>query len=400
MRSFCDIAAARGLQYAWANTCCIDKANRVELVEALNSMGRWYEQAAVCIVYLDDVSSSGDKDAVGDVFQQFEDSTWFTRSWTLQELLSPRKLIFYSVSWERIGSLHKDSFLLDYAHTAPLNLLPNKRGFHTSLERASHITMNDLCIADQYRSASVAQRMFWASHRVANRQEDISYSLLNLFGVRMRLDYGEGSNAFLRLQKKVMKQAASDESIFAWTPPSRKKETLLTAPSEYDRKDSVFATSPSDFQNSNDIDRTPINLDRALVVNGNGIDIYRQADHLCIFRRQIGQCDEQLLFIMQLGCERSIPGQLADPCVMALLAEMNGLSASNEIFDTLLHSPITIQRRIMNHGLSRSRLADMGFEPVETERSDRYHFWLPYENVLPNRRSSQQVARRRIRSRL
>ena len=145
IQSFCKIAHARGLQYAWADTCCIDKTSATELSEAINSMARWYAQADVCIVYLPDVSLLAENEA-RDVFQQLEESEWFNRGWTLQELLMPRKLIFYSASWERIGALDKDRALIGQALSAPLNLSPSTRGFLSSLERASHIKIDDLCI--------------------------------------------------------------------------------------------------------------------------------------------------------------------------------------------------------------------------------------------------------------
>jgi len=48
-------AAADGLQYFWIDTCCIDKKNAVELGAAINSMFRWYQNAAKCYVYLSDI---------------------------------------------------------------------------------------------------------------------------------------------------------------------------------------------------------------------------------------------------------------------------------------------------------------------------------------------------------
>jgi hypothetical protein len=56
---FCrDQAERDGLRYFWVDTCCIDKANSTELAEAINSMFRWYRNAAKCYVYLSDVSTN------------------------------------------------------------------------------------------------------------------------------------------------------------------------------------------------------------------------------------------------------------------------------------------------------------------------------------------------------
>ncbi|KAI4658993.1 uncharacterized protein J4E78_005416 [Alternaria triticimaculans] len=93
---FCAKQAAKdGLEYFWVDTCCIDKSSSAELSEAINSMFRWYQEAAKCYVYLSDVSI---KDG-----HSFEASRWFTRGWTLQELVAPKVIGFYTVEGEFIG---------------------------------------------------------------------------------------------------------------------------------------------------------------------------------------------------------------------------------------------------------------------------------------------------------
>ncbi|KAK4945857.1 hypothetical protein LTR10_014948 [Elasticomyces elasticus] len=57
--------------------------------------------------------------------------------------------------------------------------------------------------------------MSWASARETSRVEDIAYSLIGLFDINMTLLYGEGGNAFLRLQEEIMK-SSTDHSIFSW----------------------------------------------------------------------------------------------------------------------------------------------------------------------------------------
>jgi hypothetical protein len=104
---FCKKQAAKdGLQFFWVDTCCIDKSISTELTEAINSMFRWYQDAARCYVYLPDVSTGG---SVGDdEFARrwktaFKKSRWFTRGWTLQELIAPVSVEFFSVEGERLG---------------------------------------------------------------------------------------------------------------------------------------------------------------------------------------------------------------------------------------------------------------------------------------------------------
>ena len=98
---FCGQQAKRdGLQHFWVDTCCIDKSNHVELQEAINSMFRWYQKAAKCYVYLSDVSITKRR-ANDECFEYtwepaFRESRWFTRGWTLQELLAPRSVEFFS----------------------------------------------------------------------------------------------------------------------------------------------------------------------------------------------------------------------------------------------------------------------------------------------------------------
>jgi hypothetical protein len=78
---FCATRAWRdGLRFCWVDTCCIDKANNTELQGAINSMFRWYKDAAKCYVYLADVSTP-DLDAANKSSWQpaFRKSRWFTR---------------------------------------------------------------------------------------------------------------------------------------------------------------------------------------------------------------------------------------------------------------------------------------------------------------------------------
>ncbi|KAL0937185.1 het domain-containing protein [Colletotrichum truncatum] len=87
-------------KYVWIDTCCIDKDSKTELDESINSMFAWYEEAQVCYAYLDDVPNKDD----ANFEERFSKSKWFTRGWTLQELLASERLIFYSQDWQPLGS--------------------------------------------------------------------------------------------------------------------------------------------------------------------------------------------------------------------------------------------------------------------------------------------------------
>ena len=98
---FCAERAGRdGLQYFWVDSCCIDKGNLVELTAAINSMFRWYQNAAKCYVYLSNISMGKYTLSSEPIWESdFRRSQWFTRGWTLQELLAPRSVEFFFLGW-------------------------------------------------------------------------------------------------------------------------------------------------------------------------------------------------------------------------------------------------------------------------------------------------------------
>lgn len=210
----CKLAASHDLGYVWIDTCCIDKTSSAELSEAINSMCSWYGDAKVCYVYLVDVCLGRPYNPQSDE-EIFCHSRWFSRGWTLQELLAPRQLIFYGQDWLRIG---------DYSS------LTSEISWATGIQRY-HL--------EWPAQASVAAKMPWASKRQVTRIEDIAYSLLGLFGVNMPLLYGEGRQAFMRLQHEIVKEI-DDESIFAW------RDTSLDS-------SGMFALSPAAFADCGDI---------------------------------------------------------------------------------------------------------------------------------------------------
>ncbi|KAK4206452.1 HET-domain-containing protein, partial [Rhypophila decipiens] len=98
---FCGAQAERdGLRFFWVDTCCIDKsdkADKAELQHALNSMFQWYRNAAKCYVYLTEVSRrKWDADGSSKWDLNLRGCRWFTRGWTLQELIAPAIVEFFS----------------------------------------------------------------------------------------------------------------------------------------------------------------------------------------------------------------------------------------------------------------------------------------------------------------
>lgn len=183
----CEQARADDFTHVWVDTCCIDKKSSSELSEAINSMFCWYRDAAVCYAFLDD--------ALSDELASFPESLWFTRGWTLQELLAPNKMVFFDSDWKRLGE---------------------KRDLCDSIFQVTGIDVSVLKGDTSIQDYSIAERMSWASRRTTTRKEDLAYSLLGIFNVNMPMLYGEGSGkAFLRLQEEIMK-ISDDHSIFAW----------------------------------------------------------------------------------------------------------------------------------------------------------------------------------------
>ncbi|OTB10597.1 hypothetical protein K445DRAFT_69936 [Daldinia sp. EC12] len=185
--SCCRKCQKEGWKYVWIDTCCIDKTSSAELSEAINSMFAWYQRAAICYAFLSDVEEVRKWDEL----DTFAESRWFTRGWTLQELIAPLSLIFLDSSWREIGSR---SYL------------------SSTIERTTGISAFQIA---HFRGCSIATKMSWAAGRKTTRIEDQAYCLLGLFGINMPLLYGEEEKAFIRLQQEILK-VSNDETIFAW----------------------------------------------------------------------------------------------------------------------------------------------------------------------------------------
>ncbi|KAH8202104.1 hypothetical protein TruAng_003682 [Truncatella angustata] len=173
-----------GLEYFWVDTCCIDKTNAVELTEAINSMFRWYQKADKCYVYLADVSrdsSTPAEQAQPTWESEFRKSSWHTRGWTLQELVAPVVVEFYTTEWQYIG---------------------DKQSLEETLHEVTRVPIRALR-GDSLSDFNFDTRISWSLKRVTSKAEDRAYSLLGLLGLSMSLIYGEGEeSAFRRLRKE------------------------------------------------------------------------------------------------------------------------------------------------------------------------------------------------------
>ena len=210
---FCgEQAASDGLQYFWVDTCCIDKSSSTELTEAINSMFRWYCEAAKCYVYLSDVSIfdyNGNSHFSQFTWESaFRESRWFTRGWTLQELIAPASVEFFSLEGKRLG---------------------DKKSLEQQLFNTTGVALAALR-GDALDSFSVEQRMAWAEKRTTKKEEDIAYSLLGIFNVFMPPIYGEGTkHAFYRLNEEIKKhaKASADRNLSEGLPMLRSDSIFL-----------------------------------------------------------------------------------------------------------------------------------------------------------------------------
>lgn len=187
---FCAKQAARdGLLYFWVDTCCIDQSINSEVQESINSMFRWYRDACRCYVYLSDVSITVNQ-SQSSWEPIFRTSEWFTRGWTLQELIAPASVEFFTKEGQRLG----DKTSLEHQiHEITGIAIPALRGAPLS-------------------QFEVEECFKWAETRRTTREEDWAYCLLGIFGIFMPLIYGEGkAHAVRRLKKEIAEARNSSD---------------------------------------------------------------------------------------------------------------------------------------------------------------------------------------------
>lgn len=221
----CVLALQHDLEYVWIDTCCIDKSSSAELIEAINSMYTWYANSEICFAHLTDfhhLRPSAQNSMRG--------CRWFERGWTLQELIAASAVHFYNSSWQYVGSK------LDHCHQ-----IVEITGIDEAvLSRAGEDLQLFLDLIP------VCKKMSWAANRHTTRPEDMAYCLLGLFRIHMPMLYGEGAEAFIRLQEEIIKKC-NDLSILAW------QSTRHTMPWDCT---GILASSPQEFSNSRDIVRS------------------------------------------------------------------------------------------------------------------------------------------------
>ncbi|KAH8660308.1 hypothetical protein BX600DRAFT_467538 [Xylariales sp. PMI_506] len=223
----CSLALETGTEYLWIDSCCIDSSSTAELTEAMNGMFKWLGQASTCFVYLSDY------DTATPTTESLGNAHWFTRGWSLQELIAPPEVHFYDKDWNFFGT---KSYLCQELCSI------------TGIDEAVLFPPRDTTIREILDEVPVGKIMSWASTRYTTRPEDAAYCLLGLFGVSIPIIWGEGAEAaFVRLQEEIIRNR-NDLTIFAWCSndggPNSEKSNSVSPTGNYR---GVFARSPAEF---------------------------------------------------------------------------------------------------------------------------------------------------------
>lgn len=282
----CRLALSEGIGFAWIDTCCIDKTNNAELSEAINSMFAWYKGSSKCYVYLSDHISSREA-SVQDLSvnpetakpsgaipkepllkdEEISSCRWFTRGWTLQELIAPPHVQFYDRNCTFIGT---------------------KANSAHYLSSITKIDENVLSRTKTLRGVLVGHRMAWASTRTTTRIEDMAYCLLGIFDINMPLIYGERNKAFIRLQEEIIR-STSDLTIFSWR--SDRKD-----PRQYR---GLLAETVYEFQDCHDLVPGPFAEMKAL-------GEYTISNGALLLHGLLEISREYNYYLLPLGCKQSL----------------------------------------------------------------------------------------------
>jgi hypothetical protein len=226
---FCKLACQEEYhcEYVWFDTGCINKESSAELEESIRSMFKWYQGSEICIAYLRETTSA---------FTMRKDP-WFTRGWTLQELLAPKKIkIFGRQIPDKTDDKTVQSEVEFFSQSwLPLTAEPNDKiqiplwKIIAEITRIPEVELLNF----EPGTINVRERMVWASKRKTTRIEDMAYCLIGIFNIPLSIAYGEGQMAFHRLQVEIV-QRSHDRGLFAWSgSPSTHNSMFAAGPEAF-----------------------------------------------------------------------------------------------------------------------------------------------------------------------
>lgn len=318
----CKRAHEDKIDYVWIDTCCIDKSSSAELSEAINSMFLWYRNAEFCYVYLSDVA---------DIKEINPQTRWFTRGWTLQELIAPKNsknVIFLNTSWHSIGS---------------------KLEIIDTLCEITKINKDVLLNTALLSSVCIGRRLSWASNRVTKRAEDEAYCLLGILDINMPIIYGEGHRAFYRLQEEIVR-STNDLTVLAWTPQQSTGDFC-----------GFFAQSVRDFASCSELEYTtdPLLDECEISVTNKGLNL-TVPERVVDFRRNM----QRRQYTLKLNCSK--PGLKTGTLALSIrkIAPHTFLRARSFVDNTFDLIPISfveakLQRLVLLTKLPKTSVLDL-----------------------------------------
>lgn len=215
---FCQVAAMKHkVTFGWMDTVCINKDSSSELDESIRSMYRWYRNSHVCVAYLSETQD----------LENMHLDSWFTRGWTLQELLAPCRTYFYNQKWAIFGTATlryvDESILRGTIGSSNIDVKAWTALIWNQIEQATTITSLEFQLFENLRDPNArpgadglfSRIMQLASRRTVTREEDKVYSIMGLLNVEISIAYGEGSKrALLRLLRECLAMIPNVLDIF------------------------------------------------------------------------------------------------------------------------------------------------------------------------------------------
>jgi Heterokaryon incompatibility protein (HET) len=205
---FCKKASEYQCNFVWLDTGCIDKDSSAELEESIRSMFKWYKNSRICIIHLGETTSPSN----------MQQDPWFTRGWTLQELLAPQEIKFFSRSWVPLTQHNNDKKDDKYL----------KIPLWEFISRITKIPVVQLLEFEPGTKSNIREKMVWMSKRTTTRIEDMAYCLIGIFNIPLSIAYGEGQMAFYRLQVEIL-QHSHDRGLFVWNGLPSSHNTMFAA---------------------------------------------------------------------------------------------------------------------------------------------------------------------------